>query len=87
MNPYFQLAQYILPGELFSHFELCSVEELDSELHLYLEEKNCPPDSDVPLQPNGFHEESCIWDQRYIKNGDSYVNSSFFRKFVQTSFK
>lgn len=62
MNPYFQLAQYILPGELFSHFELCSVEELDSELHLYLEEKNCPPDSDVPLQPNGFHEESCIRD-------------------------
>jgi len=25
--------------------------------------------------------------QNYIKNGDSYVNSSFFRKFVQTSFK
>ncbi len=27
MNPYFQLAQYILPAELFTHFELCRIEE------------------------------------------------------------
>ena len=54
MNPYFQLAQYILPGELFTHFELCRVEEVGSELHLYLEEKNLPPDSDVDLQTHSF---------------------------------
>lgn len=62
MNPYFQLAQYILPSELFTHFELCRVEEVGSELHLYLEEKNLPPDSDIDLHPNGFHDESCIRD-------------------------
>lgn len=62
MDPYFQLAQYILPAELFTHFELCRVEEVCSELHLYLEENKFPPDSDVPLHPNGFHEESCIRD-------------------------
>lgn len=62
MDPYFQLAQYILPAELFTHFELCRIEEVSSELHLYLEENNFPPDSDVALHPNGFHEESCIRD-------------------------
>ena len=43
MNPYFELAQYILPCDLLTHFELSRVDELDSELHLYLEEKNLPP--------------------------------------------
>lgn len=62
MNPYFQLAQYILPVELFTHFELVRVEEVSSELHLYLEEKDLAPESEVVLQPNGFHEESCIRD-------------------------
>lgn len=62
MNPYFQLAQYILPTELFTHFELCRIEEVSSELHLYLEEKNLPPESDAALSPNGFHEASCIRD-------------------------
>lgn len=62
MNPYIQLVQYILPNELFSHFDLCRVEEVDSEPHLYLEEKNLAPDSDVRLQPNGFYDESCIRD-------------------------
>ena len=62
MNPYFQLAQYILPRELFTYFELCRVEEVGSELHLYLEEKNLPPDSDIDLHPKGFHEEPCIRD-------------------------
>lgn len=62
MNPYIQLVQYILPVELFSHFDLCLVEEVCSELHLYLEENNLPPDSDIALQPNGFHDESCIRD-------------------------
>lgn len=62
MDPYFHLAQYILPIDLFTHFDLCRVEELNSELHLYLEEKNVPPVSDVTLHPNGFHEESCIRD-------------------------
>lgn len=60
MNPYFQLAQYILPHELFTHFDFCRVEEVDSALHLYLEEKNEAPAAD--LHPNGFHEESCIRD-------------------------
>lgn len=62
MNPYFQLAQYILPSELFTHFELYRIEEVSSELYLYLDEKNLPPDFDVALHPNGFHEESCIRD-------------------------
>lgn len=62
MNPYFELAQYILPCDLLTHFELSRVDELDSELHLYLEEKNLPPESDPDLRPNGFHEESCIRD-------------------------
>lgn len=62
MDPYFQLAQYILPVDLFTHFDLCRVEELNTELHLYLEEKNLPPSSAVALHPNGFHEESCIRD-------------------------
>lgn len=52
MDSYFQLAKYILPAELFTHFELCRVEEVCSELHLYLVENNFPPDSDVPLHPN-----------------------------------
>lgn len=62
MTPYIQLAQYILPSDLLSYFDLCRVEEISSDLHLYLEEKNLPPDMDVPLFPNGFHEESCIRD-------------------------
>ncbi len=32
MNPYFELAQYILPCDLLIHFELSRVDELDSEL-------------------------------------------------------
>lgn len=62
MNPYIQLVQYILPVELFFHFDSCLVEEVCSELHLYLEEKNLPHSSDIALQPNGFHNESCIRD-------------------------
>ena len=62
INPYFQITQYILPCKLFTHFELCRVEEAVSELHLYFEEKNIPSNSDVDLQSNGFYAESCIRD-------------------------
>ena len=66
MNAYEELVSYILPSEIFESFEVMKTEadEQDGEkrLHIYLDEKNLPPSSPVPLYPNGFYESSSMTD-------------------------
>ena len=66
MNAYEEIVSYILPNEIFESFEVVRTEadEQDGEkrLHIYLEEKNHPPSSPVPLYPNGFYESSSMTD-------------------------
>lgn len=65
-DPYIELFESILPSEFSDNFELQSVSRgvtgNQSEIHLYLDEKNNPPKSDVELFPNGFYAESVVTD-------------------------
>lgn len=58
------LAKYVLPAEVVDYFELLSVDEIDSTLHLRLDELNVVPReyADLNLSANGFHPESTIKD-------------------------
>lgn len=63
-DPYLLLAKYILPNEFNDYFEVVNLgeERLGGEmvLHLYLAERNLPPQGYGKLYPNGFYEESRI---------------------------
>ena len=66
MNVYEELVGYLLPQEIFESFEVVkttSEKVRDEEiLHIFLEERNRPPQASVPLRPNGFSEESQMED-------------------------
>lgn len=65
-DPYMLLAKYILPHEFNDYFEVVNIgeERLRDEmlLHIYLDERNVPPQGYGTLYPNGFYEESSITD-------------------------
>jgi len=58
------LAQYILPEEIFKYFVLYKVEETSNEFHFYLEEANILPDEYLceAMESKGFHSEQVIKD-------------------------
>jgi len=61
---YKDLLRYVLPEELSSDFDLVDLQELQGELHLYLDEFNLVPEefSDKNLVSNGFYESSTVSD-------------------------
>ena len=58
------LIGYVLPKEIVDYFELVQLQEIESVLHLYLEECNVIPEEykGETLFSNGFYEESQIKD-------------------------
>ena len=58
------LAQYILPEEIFKYFVLYKVEETSNEFHFYLEEANILPDEYLgeAMESKGFHSEQVVKD-------------------------
>lgn len=58
------ILSYILPAEIFDYFEIISVVDSASSVHLYLDEQNLPPDeyNHTALHSKGFHQESIIQD-------------------------
>jgi hypothetical protein len=59
-----ELVRYVLPAEIFDHFNLIDLHESECTLHLYLEERNIIPEEhkEKSLSANGFYEESTIKD-------------------------
>lgn len=64
-NPHFnQLVQFLLPKEIFEYFEILKVEEVHSDIHVYLDEQDIKPvkyENDR-LTSHGFHESTTIQD-------------------------
>jgi hypothetical protein len=58
------LMRYVLPAETVDYFDLVALQETADVLHIYLEESNIVPAEykELPLLPNGFHEESMLKD-------------------------
>ncbi len=65
-SPYMLLAKYILPQEFNDYFEVTNIGEecLRGEmlLHIYLDERNLPPQGHGDLSSNGFYEATCLSD-------------------------
>ena len=66
MNPYIELAKFMLPKEISESFDLVNVEEkvvgAERILHLYLDEYETPPENRSDLRPNGFFPEALMGD-------------------------
>lgn len=58
------LVRLILPAEVFDYFEVIKVEEVDNEVHAYLDELNIKPEgyADEKLISKGFHPPITIQD-------------------------
>jgi transposase len=61
---YMRVVKLLLPAELSEYFEIVDVDEVNGNVHLYLEEQALCPDGyeSDQLSPNGFYAESVIRD-------------------------
>jgi hypothetical protein len=61
---YEKLAGCVLPKEIAESFDMVDLQELGTEMHIYLDEKEIAPPGYkfTEVSPNGFYEMSCIQD-------------------------
>jgi hypothetical protein len=59
-----ELIKLLLPRELFDYFKVIDIENLEKEVHIYLDELNMPPNKfkEKKLSSKGFHSESIVQD-------------------------
>ena len=59
-----ELIKLFLPKELFEYFEIIDMQDVDKEIHIYLDELNIPPKKfkREKLKSKGFHSESIVQD-------------------------
>lgn len=78
----------LLPKEIFEYFEIKSIDTLDREVHIYLDEKNMPPEgyTQERLTSKGFHKTSTIQDFP-IRDKATYLHVRRRRWMVESSGK
>lgn len=70
---YRKFAEMVLPADMLTYFDVVGFEETQStkeihhaysakDMHIYLDEKPVPPGDSVKYKPNGFTEESTMFD-------------------------
>lgn len=63
-DPYLTIVKYLLPEELFDYFDLIQFEEIDNQIHIYLDEEDIKPEEykSEKLTSKGFHSPIIIQD-------------------------
>ena len=56
--------QILLPDKVFEYFDIISIETKEKEIHIYLDEKNQPPENykTERIVSKGFHKTSIVQD-------------------------
>ena len=55
-----KILSFVLPQEILEYFEVTEIKQIKNELHIYLEEKNMAPETN--LESKGFYPEKEIQD-------------------------
>jgi len=76
----------LLPKEIFEYFEIISIETINKEVHIYLDEKNEPPQeySNEKLISKGFHKASTVQDFP-IRDRATYLHVRRRRWMIESS--